>query len=312
MSPTGGQDRILPPGAVPPLGLALPVLSVSLLLAWQGQWVCAVAVIVVLGVPHGALDVEMGRTLLRHRFGGAWFPLFAAPYLALVAVVLLAWRLTPEATLAAFLALSVWHFGTEETGDGGLSALAHGGLPIALPVLLHPAATGQVLGAISGSGLTYAVPPAWLTGASGLWVPLTGLWVARTVASGQLRTLILPSMVCVAFAVLPPLTAFALYFVVVHAPTHTAALIRHPTRAPRVRSPGAAWWRALPTTLLTVLIGVALWPLSAGEPAARLVGVTLQLLAALTLPHMLLETWLKQREKHMRSPAPTRQLSPAA
>ncbi|WP_409564502.1 Brp/Blh family beta-carotene 15,15'-dioxygenase [Methylobacterium sp. J-088] len=54
----------------------------------------------------------------------------------LVAAVLGAWRLAPESTLAAFLAVSVWHFGTEEVEGGReLSVLALGGLPVALPVL---------------------------------------------------------------------------------------------------------------------------------------------------------------------------------
>lgn len=301
MSSRSGRDRLLPPGAGASLGLALPVLGASLFLPWSGQWVCAVVVIVALGVPHGALDVEIGRTLLRHRVGWAWFPTFAAPYLALVAVVLLAWRLAPEATLAAFLAVSVWHFGTEETGGGGLATLAHGGIPVAVPVLVQPAETAHVLTAISALGLT--APPGWLVGASLSWVLLATLWTARTLRSGRARGLLLPFAACIAFAVLPPLTAFTLYFVAVHAPAHTAALIRHPTRAPRVRNAAAAWRRALPTTVLTVLIGAALWPLGTGEPAVRLVGVTLRLLAALTLPHMLLDAWLDRVEQRIRARA---------
>ncbi len=54
-------------GRTAPFFLALPVLVASAVLPWQTGWVCAVATIVVLGVPHGALDVEIGRTLLRGR-----------------------------------------------------------------------------------------------------------------------------------------------------------------------------------------------------------------------------------------------------
>lgn len=287
--------RILPPVAVAPLLFALPILAASLMLPWQGQWVCAVALIVVLGVPHGALDVEIGRTLLRDRVGWAWFPLFAVPYLTLVVVILVAWRLVPEFTLAGFLALSVWHFGTEETGRGGLPALALGGLPVALPVLLQPTATAGVLSAIST--VPFAAPPNWLVWASWLWLPLMVAWMLRTLSLGRERFLIVPFALSIGFAVVPPLVAFTLYFVVVHAPAHTSALIAHPTRAPRVRDSASAWWRALPTTILTVLIGTALWFVTSGEPAVRLVCVTLQLLAALTVPHMLLDTWLTKRER---------------
>ena len=294
MHAAGGTMRLLPPVATAPLLLALPVLAISLTLPRQAGWICAVVTIVVLGVPHGALDVEIGRTLFRPRLGRAWFPVFALPYLALVAVVLAAWHVAPEVTLAAFLIASLWHFGTEDTGGGGLPALACGGIPVAVPVLLHPAATAEVLAA--ASGLALETPPPWLTAGSLLWLPPAFLWAVRTIAAGQGRTLALPAVLCGGFAVLPPLTAFTLYFVAVHAPAHMAALIRHTTRAPRVRDAAAAWRLAVPTTVLTVVIGAALWAVYPGAVPVRLVCVTLQLLAALTLPHMLLDAWLTRRE----------------
>ncbi len=47
--------------------------------------------------------------------------------------VLLAWRRLAGGTLAAFLAASVRHFGTGDTGGGGVPALLRGGLPAAVP-----------------------------------------------------------------------------------------------------------------------------------------------------------------------------------
>ena len=64
---------------------------------------------------------------------------------------------------------------------------------------------------------------------------------------------------------------------------HTTSLIRHPTRAPRVRDVAAAWRLSIFTTALTILIGAALWTVTPGETPVRFVRVTLQLLAALTL-----------------------------
>ena len=294
MPAPSGAAHPFPPAETIPLLLALPAFAATALLPWQVGWTCAVGVIVVLGVPHGALDVEIGRTLFRPRFSRAWFPIFALPYLALVALVLTAWRVAPELTLAAFLLASVWHFGSEDAGGGGLPALVHGGIPVAVPVLLHPTATAQVFAAVTGMALE--APPPWLTAGSLLWLPLAVLWVIRTVAGGHGRIIVLPVLLCAVLAVLPPLTAFALYFVAVHAPAHTAALIRHPTRAPRVRNAAAAWRLATPATALTVLIGTALWSACPGEPSTRLVSVTLRLLAGLTLPHMLLDAWLDHRE----------------
>lgn len=282
---------VIPWGRTAPLMLALPVLTASAVLPWQVGWMCALAVIIVLGVPHGALDVEIGRDLLRDRVGGWWFPIFAGPYLLLVGGVLLAWRWAPEATLAVFLAASVWHFGTEDTGGSGWPALFRGGLPIAVSVLLHPEATASVFSA--ESGVMFEHPPSWLTIASTLWLIPASLVVLRS----RPRELVLPGVLCAIFAVLPPLTAFALYFVAVHAPAHMEALIRHPCRAPRIRDEGSAWRLAAPTTILTVMIGAALWPTYTGQAPVRLLCVTLQLLAAFTLPHMILNAWLERRDR---------------
>ncbi len=271
--------------------LAVPLLTASAVLPWQAGWMCAVSVIVAFGVPHGALDLEIGRNLLRRRVGFWWFPVFAVPYLALVGAVLLAWRLTPEVSLAAFLAASVWHFGTEDTDGGVWPVLFRGGLPIAVPVLLQPGATARVFSA--ASGLAFTQPPAWLAVASCLWLIPACLVVLRS----RIRDLALPGALCAAFALLPPLTAFALYFVTVHAPAHVAELIRHPGRAPRIRDTASAWRLAVPGTVLTIAIGAALWPTYAAEQVqVRLLCVTLQLLAALTLPHMILDAWLRRRE----------------
>ncbi len=47
--------------------------------------------------------------------------------------------------------------------------------------------------------------------------------------------------------------------------------------------------RSVPITVLTLAIGAALWPWFPGQPPERLLALTLQGLAALTLPHMLLD-----------------------
>ncbi len=72
--------------------LAGIAVAASLALPWRVEWILALAAIIVLGIPHGALDVEIGRTLLRKRLGRWWFFAFAVPYLLPAGAVLLAWR----------------------------------------------------------------------------------------------------------------------------------------------------------------------------------------------------------------------------
>ena len=279
----------LRPGAFLSAKLLVAVaLALSATLPGGLPWLLALAAVIVLGVPHGALDGEIARPLLRPRFGRSWFLVFAAPYLALASAVLLAWHVAPAATLAAFLAGSAWHFGAEDAAPGhAAEAAVRGGLPVALPVLLHPAATAHVLGIVSGTLMTE--PPLWLHLASLAWLASAVLWAGHLVLHQRWRVLAEPGLLAILFVTLPPLTAFALYFVCVHAPRHMMGLAHHPARAPRVRNLSTAVLRSLPITGLTLLIGAGLWPFYAGDAPGRLLSLTLQGLAALTLPHMLLD-----------------------
>ena len=270
-----------------PLAVA-PFLAASALLPGDAPIWCALAAIIILGVPHGALDGEVARDLLRPRFGRAWFAVFAVPYLALSTAVLLAWRFAPLTTTASFLVASVVHFGIEESASSSwLERIARGGLPIALPSLFHPAATADLFAAVSAHPLP-ALPGWWLLGDL-TWMAVFVLWSVQTLRCGVGGTLIPLALVAFGFLALLPLTAFALYFICIHAPAHMAGMITDPRRARRVSSTAAAWRLATPLALLTLLLGALLWPLYDGTASLRLLALTIQGLAALTLPHMLLE-----------------------
>ena len=276
--------------AVPGWPPLLPVAGLLVATSWLDQapqCVVVLATVILLGVPHGALDGEIARPLLRPLFGRAWFPVFAILYLGLVAAVLTLWRIAPMFALAAFLAGSTVHFGREDAGPRPLEALVRGALPVALPVLLHPAATAALLGTVAMAPMPW--PPAWLWLGAGLWGVAAAGWATRAVWRGGTSALLEPGLLAAAFVALPPLTAFALYFVCFHAPRRMAALVPDP-RAPRVASMPQAIARSVPITALTVAIGAALWPWFPGPAPQRLLSLTLQGLAALTLPHMLLDT----------------------
>ena len=282
--------------ALPPELLAALPLAATALLAPGPRQIAALAAIILLGVPHGALDGEIARTLLRPRFGRLWFAVFSLPYLMLSALVLLCWAAVPLATLAGFLVLSVLHFGAEDApGGNALDIAFRGGAPIAPAVLLHPAATARLFGTVAGVPLS--APPSWMLAAALLWLLPAGLWVYRTLRAPRaeqvsvISLLAEPALMLALFAALPPITAFAIYFVAIHAPHHVASLVADPHRAPRVTSRATALRYAAPVAALTLLLGAALWPAYAGTVPDRLLEMTLQGLAALTLPHMLLDAW---------------------
>jgi Brp/Blh family beta-carotene 15,15'-monooxygenase len=277
------------------LGAALVALGLTasaLLLPREASWLAALAAVIVLGVPHGALDGAVAAPLLRPRYGRLWFGLFALPYLGLSALVLLAWQVAPLTTLAGFLALSVLHFGEEDAGPGRpVEALLRGGLPIALPALLHPEATADIFAVVTR--VPMAQLPAWWTAAAWLWLAATAIAVPFRLAARPPRRATLTELAGLAAAFwLPPLTAFALYFVVLHGPRHMRALVRDPVRAPGIDTMGRAVLAALPIFGLTLGLGAALWPLYASgsaDPTATLLTLTLQMLSALTVPHVLLD-----------------------
>jgi Brp/Blh family beta-carotene 15,15'-monooxygenase len=269
-------------------GVALALVA-SAALPREASWLAALLVVIGLGVPHGALDGAVAAPLLRPRFGLAWFGIFAVPYLGLAGLVLLAWHVAPMATLAGFLALSVLHFGEEDAGPGRLfEILVRGGLPIALPALLRPEETAGVFAVVTRVPMP-EIPDWWLA-AAWLWLLMAVFWLLARRRSGTLWIEL--AALAAAFWLLPPLTAFTLYFVGLHAPRHMRALVRDPTRAPGIDTMRKAVRASLPVFGLTLLLGAALWPLystGADDPAATLLCLTLRMLSALTVPHVLLD-----------------------
>lgn len=265
------------------------VLVASAFLPRETSWLVALAAVIVLGVPHGATDGAVAAPMLRPRYGRAWFGIFAVPYLGLAALVLLAWDVAPLLTLAGFLALSVLHFGEEDAGPGRpFETFVRGGLPIALPALLRPEETAGLFAVVTRVPMPEL--PVWWTAASWLWLALAVAWIiGRRRPQGVLMEI---AVLAVAFWLLPPLTAFTLYFVGLHGPRHMRALVRDPHRAPGIDTMRKAVLASLPVFGLTLLLGAALWPLySAGstDRAATLLALTLQVLSALTVPHVLLD-----------------------
>ncbi|NBC34861.1 MAG: beta-carotene 15,15'-dioxygenase, Brp/Blh family [Alphaproteobacteria bacterium] len=263
--------------------------------------------VALLGLPHGAVDHLFGRLLLAPRLGRAWPPVFAGGYLALGAAVIAVWLVAPVLGLGLFLALSVWHFGSEDVAlapllpprRAGPETVARGLLPVLLPIAFRPAETGLLFG-----WLLLAEAPAAVGEALAALAPLTlpaalALVAALLAAALVRRASALALEVCLlagSFAVLPPLLAFTLYFGLWHAPRHSlrviadqAAMAGVPAGEPQDLGPGVrAFARAAAgLTLATLaLAGTAWWAL--GGPAAvdrTSVQVIFIGLAALTVPH---------------------------
>ena len=267
-------------------------------LLWQvdpavlAVWIAALAW---LGMPHGAADDRIARPLLRPVLGRLWLPVFFVGYLTIAAMVMVVWACVPGLNALAFLVVAALHFGIEETNPRYpgevrrhdiVEIAARGGLPFALPFLLHPDRTGAFLATLTGG----AWPEASIRALALLWIPLAAwavLRARRNMGAGAVRLLALAA----AMAALPPLAAFLLYYLAVHVPLHMAQLARRHDAG----DAGAGWTFALraglPMTLAAVpLFALVFWSLD-GDTGTRFVRATFMGIWALTLPHVLLDLW---------------------
>ena len=255
--------------------------------------------IVTVGFPHGAFDHLVARSVLEGRLGRHWWIPFLAGYVGLAGLVWLAWALAPAATLAGFLAASVLHFGLGDTEDGlapaavprGMTVLTLGAMPLLLPMALHPEAAAPVLAALAEApvetvrdalhGATWLLP-AWLAGFA--WVMLAAWREGRGVAERLVTA--------AAFALLPPLLAFGLYFGAGHSVRHVLRLgAWHAACDPRA----AARWLAaviLPAGL-TCAAGLGTLAWLGRDVTADVLTPCFRVIAALTLPHMVVTAWLE-------------------
>ncbi len=257
--------------------------------------------IVVVGFPHGAFDHLVARPRLE-RLGRGWWVPFGVGYLGLAGLVWLAWMAAPGLTLAGFLAASVLHFGLGDVEDGlapagvprVVTVLAYGGLPLLLPMALHPGAAAPVLAALAEvpvstmqgvlSGTVWLLPP-WI--AAFVWTLLEARRERRGIAE-RLAT-------AAGFALLPPLLAFGLYFGAGHSVRHVLRLgAWHDAR----NQAAAARWlaRVMLPAGLACAAGLGALALLGQDVTAGVLAPLFRVIAALTLPHMVVTAWLERAD----------------
>ncbi|MCZ2818136.1 Brp/Blh family beta-carotene 15,15'-dioxygenase [Modestobacter sp. VKM Ac-2984] len=292
------------------LGAVTAVLLVELLVpgGWgELAWVPLVAGLL-LGLPHGAVDHLAPAHLLG--WGLPRLGVFALLYGALAAIAYALFQWAPGPALLVFVALSAWHFGTGETAFADLRAARPVSQRTAIAVVLG----GVVLlvPLVRGTAEAAAVVSAVVPGSDGVlppWVPVLVLSLALPAAallgltlalSGRrleaLEVLVLLALV----VVVPPFAAFGAYFGAWHSVRHLARVIAEDPAntadltAGRLGAPVRrfAVQAALPTAVVLVVLGV-LW--SAADGWLGFVATDLPLLAALTLPHALVVTWLDRQ-----------------
>ena len=280
------------PGVVPAVIATAGILAAALAgIAFDTSAATVVACVAILmfGLPHGALDIELIRVEGDGRLGVARI---LAVYLSIAGGVAALWLIAPVAALASFIIVAVVHFADDWTAlpsrvlAGGLA-----GALIAAPALLHRAAVAAIFVALTGSGgaarladLLSSVAPAALA--------LAAVSLAWLIAAGRTRTAAAAAASLAALVVLPPVPGFAVFFCLFHSPRHFVAALQAARRWRVTR-----WLPIVAPVTAAALAGVTLLYLRHGELAVsqRLTAATFMMLAILTMPHMLAPLALRRR-----------------
>lgn len=270
------------------LALATPGLNETMLAPMHELWVAG-ALIAVLGMPHGALDVVFARKLFGVDGLLGWTA-FSVAYVGLAALVVAIWALAPTLFLCGFLLGSAFHFGGDPAaGTSWVTRILYGGVIIVLPALMHGSELQRLLGMVAGPASAAFVAPVlaqmalpWL-GAS----LVAGVLLART---SRLAALELAALVAMA-ATAPPLLSFTVYFCAMHSPRHIMRTLGSFPAAELRQTLAMALWPALAVFVgLAALAAMTALGWRSMGASAQSWGMQIMFvgLAALTLPHMLL------------------------
>lgn len=239
--------------------------------------------VVLLGVPHGALDALFARRLYGTNTLGLWAA-FTLCYLLAAGAVFGVWVLAPTLFLIGFLLISVAHFsGDPCAGTLFVSRVLYGGAIIVLPTLLHAAEVSGLFELLAGPHAAAQVMPVFATLAGPWLVTLLGCAVLE--ARRDISTGAELAAVGLLATIAPPLVAFGLFFCVMHSARH---ILRTAVYASDLR-PGLLLAVALAPMVLVIGASAAGWALLEEVPVAtRITRLLFVGLAALTVPHMLL------------------------
>ncbi|MEO1585298.1 MAG: Brp/Blh family beta-carotene 15,15'-dioxygenase [Planctomycetota bacterium] len=265
------------------------------------------AAVGLVGLPHGAYDLEVGRRLLASRLGAWWWVCFGGAYLLLTVAAAALWAFAPEIGLALLLLGGAVHWGLDDLEIGarrgrGLRlwlGASRGAVPVAAPMLL---ASGEVAVIFSALLNGRDVTPGFVVFSGALWLAaaLPGLVVGavlsfRTNRAAGVRSVLEPLVLLVWFGLAPAVLGFTVYFCFWHSVRHSmrSAFSASPPDASR-RSIAADYLRAIafPTILTWALAAVAWAALSRSAGTGSLdslYGLVFIGLFALTVPHVLLE-----------------------
>jgi beta-carotene 15,15'-dioxygenase len=264
----------------------------------QTELILLAALIVILGIPHGALDTLFARRLYGIQTLWGWLG-FSAIYLLLAGLVVGLWLLAPAGFLIGFLVISAVHFsGDPAAGTPQISRLLYAGTVLIFPSFFYAPEMSQLFGHLVGRDAARVVSAGlgWLAWP---WCVAVSLAVFERLRRDWLTALEITAVSLLALLT-PPLVAFTVFFCGMHSARHILRTAEYSGRS-EIRLLAAA--ALLPMLAVLLASAVAWYFLRDTALDARVVQIVFVGLAALTVPHMALvervrfSGWLKGAAK---------------
>ncbi len=260
----------------------------------------ALVAVMLVGLPHGAFDGAIAFCLGMGRSKGRMIG-FVIVYLVLAGLFVMVWSLSAVFALACFVLLSIVHFGSCDAHaasnpfSGRLKQLfhicvmgAHGGIVTICLSYFHPDEVDRLFAVLAGSNAFIVTDMLGI-----LWPVWLGCVMIYGLVALRHHSLVLPlaeiAVLSGLMAILPPLISFAIYFCLVHSRRHFLSIF---SAMKAVVSTAMIIKTASVLTLATWGFGVAGFVAQRHYGIATIDDAALRtvfiLLAALTLPHMVL------------------------
>ena len=254
----------------------------------ERQLVILIVLLMLTGLPHGAVDPAIARRAGLWR-GAAGLLKFSAAYLGLAILMVAIWFALPELFFIAMLGFSVWHF----AGDWSANFSKSASLSISTAIITWPA----LFSAKEVSTIFSLLVPASSEALVAAMVPISILstiyFVFHCIRMARWKFAIHAELaiLLVAAITLPPIPYFTVYFCLLHSPLHlNKSLNRLGMKETLVY--------AIPFTALSVLAGgFFLVSLPPAAITIQFIQVIFIGLFALTVPHMVLIELTKEEHR---------------
>ena len=249
----------------------------------QLELIALAALIIVLGVPHGALDIIFVRQLYNVKTAKGWFG-FVVFYVLLAALVVAVWVIAPFLFLVGFLAISLVHFSGDLADDIQVPLrILYGGAIIVLPTLVHAEEVEKIFSFLVASDAAQSMV-SMLHVLAWPWIAALVLFTSDQFQRNKIVSL---EVICVSLLAVtaPPLVAFTIYFCGMHS-------VRHIMRTFDYSGKSSIYLliiSAVGPMAAVLLLSLGACSLFRDTPLdARLIQIIFIGLAALTVPHMAL------------------------